>query len=109
MSISLDPPATNAIFGYCPTDSVSVNVTCEVEGMCASTLKILPLVGIGMDCFSLCDKNATAKWRITKISKNCTIFELPLNATTSGLAVYCCYGDFSSSKVTLQSGMYSNT
>ena len=108
MSISLDPSATNAIFGYCPTDSISVNVTCEVEGMCVSTFGILPLVGIGMDCFSLCNINTTAKWRITVISKNCTIFELPLNATTSGLAVYCCFGNFSSSKVTLQSGMYFN-
>ena len=105
MSISLEPPATNDIFGYCPTDSVSVNVTCEVEEMCASTFCILPFVGIGMDHFSLSNKKIIAKWGITVISQNLTTFELPLNDTTNGLAVYCYIGTSFSSNITLQSGI----
>ena len=103
MSISLEPPATNDIFGYCPTDLVSVNVTCTVEG---TTSSILPFVGIGMDRFSLHNEKATAKWGITVISLNLNTFELPLNDTTNGLAVYCYTGISFSSNITLQSGIY---
>lgn len=109
MTLSLDPPAINAsgvlTFGYCSTYSVLVNVTCEVEGSCVSGAGVLPQVVIGMSIFFLSN---SAMWGITVFSDDLTFlkFALPLNDTTSGLAIFCKSENCYSPKITLQSGMH---
>ena len=108
VTLSLDPPATDAgdglYFGYCPTVSASVNVTCEVEGL-NSLLGINPQVVIGSDPFYLGNKAKLAKWGITVFLHNHTLlfFELSLTPATGGLSIRCRSETYWSPGIILQS------
>ena len=109
MSIYLDPPAntTDGVqsFEYCPTASISVNVTCTVQGI-ESPLRINPRFGIGSDLFYINNGTKATQWRVMLFSKNHTYlnFGLPLNATADGLNIYCKSEDYTSMNITLLIG-----
>ena len=107
VTLSLEPPPNDAggvlFFEYCPTGSVSVNVTCSVEGLDTC---IKPQVVIGPDHFYLSNQMKVEKWRIIVFRNSVTLlcFTLPLNDATAGQAISCQSEGISSQYITLQSG-----
>ena len=90
----LEPPADDTggtqTFSYCPTGSVSVNVTCKAEKS-KHSYGILPQVVIGSDYFSLSDNTSVEQWMITVFWNNDTVlyYSLPLTDATRGLNISC--------------------
>ena len=105
----LEPPAHDTggtrTFSYCPTGSVSVNVTCKTEGL-KTPLGIPPQVIIGPDHFYLANKGKVDQWGINMFWSNHTLlfYSLPLNDTTGGLSISCQSERVSSQNITLQAG-----
>ena len=106
---TLEPPAHDTdgtrTFSYCPTDSVSVNVTCKTEGL-MTALGIPPQVIIGSDHFYLANKGEVDQWRINVLWNNHTLlyYSLPLTDATRGLAISCRSENVVSQSITLQAG-----
>ena len=88
----LEPPADDTggtqTFSYCPTGSVSVNVTCKAE---ETAYRIHPQVVIGSHHFSLSDNTDVDQWMITVFWNNDTVlyYSLPLTDATRGLNISC--------------------
>ena len=106
----LEPPADDTggtrTVSYCPTGSVSVNVTCKTEGL-ETALGIPPQVIIGPDHFYLANKGEVDQWRINVFWSNHTLlfYSLPLTDATNGLAISCQSENVVSQSITLQAGM----
>ena len=110
MTQTLEPPAHDTggtrTFSFCPTGSVSVNVTCKAEEL-MTELGITPQVIIGSDHFYLANNGTVDHWGINVFWINHTLlfYSLPLNDTHNKLAISCLSEGVYSQNITLQAGM----